>query len=54
MNHRRVLHILSWVLLILAVAQLIPVLWCLDGANPASLRAFLIGASTTAGLGLLF
>jgi len=48
-----VLHILGVVLLILAAAQLIPILWCLEGSEPAALRAFLIGSTTTASLGLV-
>jgi trk system potassium uptake protein TrkH len=53
MNLRRVLHILGIVLLILAGAQLVPIIWCLRGESRA-LRGFLIASGLTATLGLLF
>jgi trk system potassium uptake protein TrkH len=54
MNRRHVLHILGLVLLILAVAQLTPIVWCLGGAESQALRGFLAGSVCTASLGLLF
>jgi trk system potassium uptake protein TrkH len=54
MNHRRVLHILGLVLLILAAAQLVPILWCQGEPESPALRGFLIGSGTTAALGALF
>jgi trk/ktr system potassium uptake protein len=54
MNLRRVLHILGLVLLILAVAQLVPTIWCLGGDESRALRGFLIASGVTAMLGIVF
>ena len=54
MNLRRVLHILGIVLLILAAAQLLPIVWCIGGFESRALRGFLITSAITASLGLLF
>jgi trk system potassium uptake protein TrkH len=52
MNLRRVVHILGLVLLVLAGAQLIPLVWCF-GADWSAASGFLAGAATTAGIGVL-
>lgn len=54
MNLRHVLHILGLVLLILAAAQLTPIVWCLGGVGSQALRGFLVASVSTASLGLLF
>ncbi len=53
MNPRHVASLLGLVLYVLAGAELVPIAWCLYPLDAVSLRAFLAGASTCAGLGLL-
>lgn len=52
MNLRRVVHILGLVLLVLAGAQLLPLVWCFSAGWSAA-PAFLGGAAVTAGAGML-
>ena len=54
MNTRRVLHILGAILWVLASAQLLPLLWCLDGSQPRAALGFVCGAGFSAALGGLF
>jgi trk system potassium uptake protein TrkH len=54
MNLRRVLHILGLVLLILAAAQLVPIVWCFGADEARALRGFLVASGVTATLGLSF
>ena len=54
MNFRRVLHILSLLLLVLAGAELIPLIWCLEGDESRAALGFLCASTTSALLGLLF
>lgn len=51
MNPRRVLHILGLLLLILAGAQLVPLVWCLGGEEPRAIPGFLAGAAAAGVLG---
>lgn len=53
MNYRRVARLLGGVLLTLAAAQTLPLLWCLAPLDPQSAWALLAGALTSAGLGAL-
>jgi trk system potassium uptake protein TrkH len=53
MNTRRVLHILGQLLFVLAGAQLLPLVWCLEDGGAAAARGFAIGAATSAGIGFL-
>ena len=52
MNLRRVLHILGLVLFILAGAQLLPLIWCLEGGESRAAMGFLTGAASAGLLGL--
>jgi len=52
MNLRPVLRILGLVLYVLAIAELVPLVWCLFPADGASARGLLIGAGSSAMLGL--
>ncbi len=54
MNRGRVLHILGLLLLVLAGAQLLPLLWCLTPATAASAPGFATGVAATALLGAVF
>ena len=54
MNIRRTLHILGVVLLILAAAQLVPILWSLLAGDAHEVSGFLAGAGFSALLGLGF
>lgn len=54
MNVRRVLSILGLVLYVLAVAQLVPLLWCLVPFDGRSARAFLAGSAASALLATAF
>jgi trk system potassium uptake protein TrkH len=54
MNWRRVLHILGLVLFILAVAELVPLVWSFEHGERRAVVAFLSGATSAALLGLLF
>ncbi len=54
MNLRRVLHILGLLLLVLAAAELVPLIWCLEGDESRAAAGFLCASGTSAGLGLLF
>jgi len=54
MNLRRVLHILSLLLMVLAAAELVPLLWCLGGAESRAALGFLCASATSATLGLVF
>lgn len=51
MNPRRVLHILGLLLLILAGAQLLPLVWCLGGEEPDAIPGFLAGAGVAGVVG---
>jgi len=51
MNLRRVYHILGLVLFILAVAQLLPLAWCLSGDDARAGIAFLTGAALSGAFG---
>ncbi len=53
MNHRRVARLLGGVLFTLAGAQALPLLWCLAPLDIESVRAFVAGIATSAGLGAL-
>lgn len=52
MNLRPVLRILGLVLYILALAELTPLVWCIHPADAESALGLLIGASSSAALGL--
>ncbi|MBW2267998.1 MAG: TrkH family potassium uptake protein [Deltaproteobacteria bacterium] len=52
MNTRRVLHILGQLLFILAGAQLVPLVWCLEAGGAAAAPGLAIGAAASAGIGL--
>lgn len=54
MNLRRVLHILSLLLMVLAAAELVPLLWCLRGGESRAALGFLCASATSATLGLVF
>jgi len=54
MNLRRVLHILSLLLMVLAAAELVPLLWCLGGGESRAALGFLCASATSATLGLVF
>lgn len=54
MNFRRVLHILSLLLLVLAAAQLVPLIWCFEGDESRAALGFLCASATSAVLALLF
>lgn len=54
MNLRRVLHILGLLLLVLAAAELIPLIWCLEEGQSQSALGFLCASATSAILGLIF
>ena len=43
MNHRRVLHLLSFVLMAIGAAQVVPVFWCLFPFDPDAVRGLSIG-----------
>jgi len=54
MNPRRVLHILGLLLLVLAGAELLPMIWCFEeGAWPAAV-GFVSASGTSATIGVLF
>jgi trk system potassium uptake protein TrkH len=53
MNWRRVLHILGLVLFILAVAELLPLVWVIEGGEGRAVVGFLSGSATAATLGLI-
>ena len=52
MNFRRVLRILGSVLLVLAGAQLVPLIWCFGPGATGAIRGFVAGAAITALLGV--
>ena len=52
MNLARVAHILGTLLLILAGAELLPLVWCLPAESRADAAGFLVGAAVTGALGL--
>jgi trk system potassium uptake protein TrkH len=54
MNFRRVLHILSLLLLVLAAAELVPLIWCLEDGQSRYAPGFLCASATSAILGLIF
>lgn len=54
MNLRRVLHILSLLLLVLAAAELVPLIWCLGGDESRAAMGFLCASATSLTLGLVF
>jgi len=54
MNFRRVLHILSLLLLVLAAAELVPLVWCLEGGQSRAALGFLCASAVSAILGLTF
>ncbi len=54
MNPLRVVHILGLLLLVLAGAQLVPLLWCLQAGSSAAAPGFLVGAGASALLGVAF
>lgn len=54
MNFRRVLHILSLLLLVLAAAELVPLVWCLEGGQSRAALGFLCASAVSASLGLIF
>jgi len=54
LNLRRVLHILGLLLLVLASAELVPLVWCLNGDEPRAVSGFLAAALTSGTLGALF
>ena len=54
MNRAQVLRILGLVLYVLALAQLVPLTWCLVPADVVSAGAFLVSAASAAALGLAF
>jgi len=54
MNFRRVLHILSLLLLVLAAAELVPLVWCLEGGQSRAALGFLCASAVSAILGLIF
>jgi trk system potassium uptake protein TrkH len=54
MNPRRVLHILGLLLLVLTLAELIPLVWCIEAGQAHAARGFLAAAGTTAVLGVVF
>jgi trk system potassium uptake protein TrkH len=51
-NPRRVVHILGLLLLVLAAAQIVPLLWCLLPGEGAAAPGLLVGVATTATLAL--
>jgi len=54
MNLRRVLHILGLLLLVLAAAELIPLIWCFEEGQSQAALGFLCASATSAILGLTF
>jgi trk system potassium uptake protein TrkH len=54
MNPRRVLHILGLLLLVLAAAELIPLIWCIGGGGSRAAWGFLCASATSAILGGVF
>lgn len=54
MNWRRVLHILGLVLFVLAAAELVPLVWALEGGEGRALLGFSSGAALAAFLGGVF
>jgi trk system potassium uptake protein TrkH len=48
MNFRRVLRILGSMLLVLAGAQLVPLIWCFEPGAAGAIRGFVAGAAITA------
>lgn len=54
MNPRRVLHILGLLLLVLTLAELIPLVWCFESGQMHAARGFVAAAASTAVLGVLF
>ncbi len=54
MNLRRVLHILGLLLLVLAAAELIPLIWCFEEGQSQAALGFLCASATSAILGLVF
>jgi trk system potassium uptake protein TrkH len=54
MNLRRVLHILSLLLIVLAAAELLPLAFCLDGDESRAALGFLCAAGTSGFLALVF
>jgi trk system potassium uptake protein TrkH len=54
MNVYRVLRILGHMLLVLAGAQLVPLLWCFEPGASGAIPGFLAGAAITGGVGIGF
>ncbi len=54
MNLRRVVHILGLLLLVLAAAQLVPLIWCFEDGQSSAAFGFLCASGTSAALGILF
>jgi trk system potassium uptake protein TrkH len=54
MNLRRVMHILSLLLMVLAVAELVPLIWCLEGEQSRAVLGFVCAASTSAAMAIVF
>jgi trk system potassium uptake protein TrkH len=54
LNLPRVLHILGLLLFVLACAELVPLLWCLDGNQSHAVTGFLAAALTSASLSAVF
>jgi trk system potassium uptake protein TrkH len=54
MNLGRVLHILGVLLLVLAAAELLPLIWCLETGESRAAIAFLAASGTSGSIGVLF
>jgi trk system potassium uptake protein TrkH len=54
MNPRRVLHILGLLLLVIAAAELIPLIWCFEAGGAQAAPGFLVASGTSALLGGTF